>query len=172
MYSPKSYILTFHHSHQRWRVLLRGSVRFLGRYNHSKCMHWYTRNLKIKSQTHSQIKKKLSNWPSRKALMWRYVSTDLHSTLPKLSMPCYLLAWPLSFILLWILCQLAVLVITKILDSVSWKAVYIFRLLNQWTVLERYLSNNLENNKFIQHNFFYITIRISRDIWEALSLMV
>lgn len=58
MYPPKSYILTFHHSHERWRVLLRGSVRFLGRYNHSKCMHWYTRNLKIKSQTHSQIKKK------------------------------------------------------------------------------------------------------------------
>lgn len=95
MYPPKSYILTFHHSHERWRVLLRGSVRFLGRYNHSKCMHWYTRNLKIKSQTHSQIKNNLSNWPSHEALTWRYVSTeDLHSTLSKLSVPCYLLVWP------------------------------------------------------------------------------
>lgn len=125
----EQHILTFHHSQERWRVLLRGSVRFLGRYNHSERMHRYTWNLQTKSQTHAQInankipttKKSQTTleWSRLEVVKQRPVSpADLHCTCPKLHTLCCLLVWPVPC---WFIVD-NMSMLTMLLFTKSWAA--------------------------------------------------
>lgn len=165
-YFLRGYVLTFHHSQERRWVVLRGSVWFLGRYNHSQCVHRYTGNLKTEPQTYSQRRKKN---PVEWTRSWTVnTQTHFHGWPPLRSFHTAYALLPLG--LTW--------------AGTAWQSQSCYSAQNPWlwrlgncqhlqashqpSPPESCLFSQ-QNSKLTQYIFFHITTKISNDIWEMVS---